>query len=400
MTTPKKLTRVLDKLVQVGASYLDQSLRSYVTENREYRLYTDANANTYAVFSYFTSGNFVIEANRNVDMLLVSGGGGSTIGNVSGGSGGGEVVNIRNMTLPANEYIIEIGAGGAGAFVSTFAFPSSPPSGEQTIGFNGNDTVFKTFQSANTINVTGGGSGGHRNQNTYPTVGGSGGGAGGADTDVMQIIQNLQDPFAQGGANTSNASIVEAVANGYFGGVVTRYGNNGGDSDAYNNVYNASDPATYNGGGGGGAGETGLIGTDNKGGKGGDGISIDWVNEVFKHVYKSDHNIFWGGGGGGAATVDKEPGNGGKGGGGGAGGVRQSGVTDLQTYFNGLGGEYGWNDGFDALNLKGGAGAKNTGGGAGGCMALPSTAHGHVSTLTQGENGGSGFLLIRVLLDN
>lgn len=400
MATAKKLTRVLDKLVQVGASYLDQSLRSYVTENREYRLYTDANANTYAVFSYFTSGNFIIEEQRNVDMFLVSGGGGSTIGNVSGGSGGGEVVSIRNMSLPANEYLIEIGAGGAGAFISTFNFPSAPGAGEQTIGFNGNDTSFKTYQSANTITVLGGGVGGHRNQNTYPTVGGSGGGAGGADTDVIQLIQNLQDPYAAGAANTSNSTVVEAVTNGYFGGDVTRYGNNGGDSDAYNNVYDVNDPATYNAGGGGGAGQVGFVGTDYKGGQGGDGISIDWVNEVFKHVYKSDHNIFWGGGGGGAATTDKEPGNGGKGGGGGGAGVRQSGNTDLETYFNGLGGVDGWNDGFDSSRLRGGSGAKNTGGGAGGSMAIGSLAHGHDATLTQGENGGSGFLLIRVLLDN
>ena len=79
----RKLTRILDKLVQVGPSYLDQTLRSYATENKEYRLYedkpNDPSANTFAVFSFFSSGIYKTEEPRVVDILLVGGGGGGSI---------------------------------------------------------------------------------------------------------------------------------------------------------------------------------------------------------------------------------------------------------------------------------------------------------------------------------
>ena len=107
------LTKILDKLVQIGPGYLDQTLRTYVSSNRDLKLYTK-NDKSYAVIAYYTSGRFVLNETKNVDILLVGGGGGSSIGNLSGGSGAGEVVVVENATLLNGSYVIEVGAGGAG----------------------------------------------------------------------------------------------------------------------------------------------------------------------------------------------------------------------------------------------------------------------------------------------
>ena len=73
--------------------------------------------------------------------------------------------------------------------------------------------------------------------------------------------------------------------------------------------------------------------------------------------------------------------------------------TDQKLYYNGKGGSQGLNKGFDADKLLGGAGAKNTGGGAGGSTNLTSGTYGHIPN-TQGNNGGSGFVILRIHLDD
>jgi hypothetical protein len=404
MANVRKLTRILDKLVQVGPGYLDQTLRSYITENREYRLYydkddqNDPDANTYAVFSYFSSGVYKTEEERETDILIVAGGGGGSVGNISGGSGGGEVIEIRKALLPAGSYVISVGAGGAGGKPiqdnSTMATISV-----DAIGGIGNDSYFKknTDPAANTVVATGGGTGGFRKTDVKAENGGSGGGAGGADKDSLNLGSG--SGFYEGASTVSDLNLATIMSNDYYGGTVVKYGNQGGDSDAYT-LSALSDPDDYyNSGGGGGAGAVGELGNDSKAGNGGDGTTIDWVNEVFSKVYKFNGDIYWGSGGGGAAGESKEPGNGGIGGGGGGASYRQllAGSPDIDIFWNGKGGVSGYNPGYDASYLKGGAGGQNTGSGAGGSNAIFNDVPAHIHRiLSQGPNGGSGFVLIRV----
>lgn len=391
------LTKVLDKLVQIGPGYLDQTLRTYVAENRQYRFYTDTvNNKSYAVVAFYTSGDLVLNEDKKADILIVAGGGGSSLGNLAGGSGAGEVVNVEEAMLPAQQYTATIGAGGAGATL-TSGWQQNVPSVEG-IGNNGNDSSFGYNNGSNVLVVKGGGVGGFRSVDTQGTVGGSGGGAGGADLDING---NVVSGFKDGSANTSDPSVVTAVGSDYFTGTVTRFGSDGGPSDPweYDPSFSPGGQYTYHAGGGGGAGAIGGIGLDTKGGNGGDGISIPWVNEVFKEVYHFDKDIYWSGGGGGASSTDEEPGNGGLGGGGGGASLNSVGDTDQKIYRNGKGGTRGINDGWDADKLLGGSGGKNTGGGAGGSTSVSATTTGHIPQ-TQGNHGGSGFVLVRIHLDD
>jgi len=402
------LTRILDKLVQVGPGYLDQTLRTYVTENRDFTLY-QSNNKTYAVYTYYSSGNFILEEDKTADILIVGGGGGGTIGNLSGGSGAGDVIEVQNATLTADLYKVEIGAGGAGASISNpadadTANPYTGAVATAALGSEGNDTIFSTSIDTNQIIALGGGVGGFRSTDTLATVGGSGGGAGGGDIDQNTGAPNSGTAgYSLGANNTSDATVTAT----YYGGNVFSYTNEGGDSDAVTNaalyanggIY--QDMNTYQAGGGGGAGEKGEAGQGKKGGKGGDGVTLSWVNEVFQHVYRVNNDVYWGAGGGGAASKDIEPGNGGKGGGGGGASVRQSldTSTDAETYWEGYGGKYGINLGWDSNKLVGGAGAVNTGSGAGGSSRLLNTDNAFLP-ITQGPNGGSGFVMVRVHLDD
>lgn len=404
MANVKKLTRILDKLVQVGPSYLDQTLRSYVTENKEYRLYTDyhpdshpggeGTANTYAIFSYFSSGIYKTEEERETDILIVAGGGGGSIGNASGGSGGGEVLEIRGAKLPAGSYVITVGAGGGGADypLNTGSFPIATTDGR---GGEGNESKISTTSGQFPLIASGGGIGGFRQTDTDPLEGGNGGGAGGSDiTDGLGLGRYV-------GADPIQHTITSPYTSGtpYLEGTVVSYQNKGGDSDAYDTGNDAAD--SYAPGGGGGSGTAGGLGVKTRGGNGGDGITLDWVNEVFLKTYKFNGNIYWGAGGGAAGMADTEPGDGGLGGGGGGASYRSTNPTDPDslTFWNGKGGLSGYNQGYDAAYMKGGAGGQNTGSGAGGSQSVTSAVHAQ-RILTKGPNGGSGFVLIRVKMND
>lgn len=408
----RKLTKILDKLVQVGPSYLDQTLRSYVTENKEYRIYddkpNDPDANTYAIFSFFSSGIFKAEEPRIVDILLVGGGGGGSVGNMSGGSGGGNVVEIKKCLLPPGSYKITIGAGGAGGMNDAADLSSTGSHQVSAQGAVGNQTIFETISGTQSIYALGGGAGGLRKSDLAPTDGGCGGGAGGVDDAALS---------PDGATTLTDPATTTWVSNGYLRppdatdtifnltdipyeadfGEVTVYGEPGGDSDDVG----ADATNTYSAGGGGGAGQPGEHGIGDKAGNGGDGISIDWVNEVFNRVYKFNGDIYWAGGGGGAGAANKDPGNGGRGGGGGGGGYNDTGSTPNEVFRNGKRGELGYNQGYDAYLLKGGAGGQNTGSGAGGTSAVFDNAGApwdlaDQNALLQGNNGGSGYALVRV----
>lgn len=417
------LTKILDKLVQIGPGYLDQTLRTYVSSNRDLKLYTK-NDKSYAVIAYYTSGRFVLNETKNVDILLVGGGGGSSIGNLSGGSGAGEVVVVENATLPNGSYVIEVGAGGAGG-THVSGGTVGIPVDATAIGNVGQDTSFYRHNDPagpESLTARGGGVGGYRGNDTLAIAGGSGGGAGGADYDPVSTTYK-----GWGGANAPSAYELGAAATVSLNtlgtevylttGNVSSYGNYGGNSHPWSALPpTATSIESYHAGGGGGAGEKGQDSSTFEAGSGGDGVSIDWVNEVFKEGFNFNGGetegydigkVYWGGGGGGAAARDEEPGDGGKGGGGGGASWRgmywnsETAETDYQLFWNGSGGKYGINEGHDAKELLGGHGGKNTGGGAGGTMYLDNSVKQEAQRdITLGNNGGSGIVVIRIHLDS
>lgn len=423
------LTKILDKLVQIGPGYLDQTLRTYIVENREYKFYTDlVNNKSYAVIAYPTTGALILNQTSNTDILIVGGGGGSSIGNLSGGSGGGSVVNIEGAKLPEGHYICTVGAGGAGAVqdYSANGVVNSPASSH--LGGIGSDSSFGPIGGSTTgtspwndptaaypevplVYALGGGSGGYRTADTLSTVGGNGGGAGGADRDSTGAITNhLNGNFGDGAAAAQHSGIPSLVGT-FMGGALNVYSNRGGNSNPWDDDLAFSPGGTYEtyyAGGGGGAGSIGGPGTEKKAGDGGSGITIPWVNNVFQEVYKYNGDIYWGGGGGGSSSADEEPGDGGLGGGGGGASYRAAAGFDTRNkrYFNGKGGKNGYSFGYSGDRLFGGAGGVNTGGGAGGSTRIAYGTNGfddsfidhNLYPAIQGRNGGSGFILLRIEL--
>lgn len=419
------LTKILDKLVQIGPGYLDQTLRTYVASNRDFKLYT-LNDKSYAVIAYYTSGKFVLNETKNVDILLVGGGGGSSIGNLTGGSGAGEVVVVENATLLNGEYIIEVGAGGAGG-THVSGGTVGLPVDATAVGSVGQDTKFYRYGAPagpESLTAQGGGVGGYRNPGTdvLAIAGGSGGGAGGADYDPSG--STFTGWTSNGPTNNYELGAAATVSLNTLGtqvylttGNVSSYGNMGGNSHPWGaNPPTSGTIESYHAGGGGGAGAKGQDSSLYEAGSGGDGVSIDWVNEVFKEGFNFNGGqtegydvgkIYWGGGGGGAASRDEEPGDGGMGGGGGGASYRsiywngETANTDYQIFWNGSGGKYGVHLGHNANELLGGHGGKNTGGGAGGTMYLDNSSDPDAQRdITLGNNGGSGMVLIRIHLDS
>lgn len=205
---------------------------------------------TYVYHVFKSSGIFTPYRNLTADYVVVAGGGAG--GTADDGGGGGGAGGLRStitatggggsletaLSLTANtNYIVTIGAGGAG--VQGEGFGSTAGRGN-----NGNNSVFSTITS------TGGGGGGGYTGGGAQTgsSGGSGGGGG-------------QRGSSAGGAGTSNQ--------GYAGG--------------------STGSATDAGGGGGGAGAAGTNATaGNVGGNGGNGVAVSIAGS----------SIFYAGGGG------------------------------------------------------------------------------------------------------
>ena len=159
-----------------------------------------AGGTTYRVHTFTSTGNstFTLNADRNVDYLIVAGGGG---GSRSGGGGAGGLRSGSTALAAGAARTITVGAGGAG-------------SSSTAAGTNGGNS------SALGITATGGGGGGANSSAGAGNAGGSGGGGGAV---ALGFVNG-------GGAGTSGQ------------------GNNGGSSYGY---------VSFPGGGGGGAGGAG-----------------------------------------------------------------------------------------------------------------------------------------------
>jgi hypothetical protein len=238
--------------------------------------------------------------------LMVGGGGAGAARHGGGGGAGGFIEGVLNVS--AQNYTIDIGAGGLGRF--------------QDIA--GNDGSPTTFAGLTALGGGGGGSWGNRN--------GRAGGSGGGGSEVS------------GNGGVGGAALQPGSASGGFGfaGAISQLNGTG------------------HGSGGGGAGGAGTRGFDSTSGPGGAGRISTILGRTF----------YFAGGGGAGSWEAGEPRRGGSGGLGGAGGggqarsgnVGRGGGVSLNSGLNGTVG---------IPNSTGGNGGANTGGGGGGGGAYP-----------------------------
>jgi hypothetical protein len=221
----------------------------------------------YHVFTM--SGDFVPNQSLTADLLLVGGGGsGSWHGpgvpyadTAGGGAGGLRVLNSQSLTV--QNYVAQVGAGGAGN------------------GISGGASLFGTISAA------GGGGGG-----IWVGGAGSAGGSGGGGCGSYSGIGTR----AGGAGNTPSTSPSQ--------------GNNGG-----NGIDSGS--GTPAGGGGGGAGGAGNNASGGVGGNGGIGYYDTFTNTIgaLAGVGQLSSGNYYFAGGGGGATRGSTQGTGGLGGG-------------------------------------------------------------------------------------
>jgi hypothetical protein len=243
-----------------------------------------------------------INAQTNVDILVVGAGGGggahqNSLAN-SGGGGGGGVVHLTSTTLNRGTYTVTVAPTTSGRVNG---------SGCAGVGPNGGNSSF-TISGGITITAFGGGGGGGCN-----TANGQNGGSGGG-----------------GHSNGSGGSVTTSTCTGQSGGTLNIYGNSGSASTGNPHV---------SGGGGGASTTTGTTGDKN----GGQGVSISITGT--SHVY--------GAGGGGNSSTG---GAGGTNAGNGASGTSSSGNGGSINAANNFGGGGGGSSCGSCTSGAGGSG--------------------------------------------
>ncbi|MBP01846.1 MAG: hypothetical protein CMM25_03410 [Rhodospirillaceae bacterium] len=334
--------------------------------------YTSNNI-TYKTHTFTSSGSLNITGSRDIDFLIVAGGGAGARG-LAGGGGGGGVVSGIGYTFTAGTYIITVGTGG----------PQHNSTNVHAV--DGGDSEIEGITGI-TFKAPGGGAGGGYNHSDTKlgNPGGSGGGhsgyghGGGAGGDQFPALAKYYDSSG----NLTNltgpygyVTIVSGVnAYGYPGG--------GGGRDHY----------PTGAGGAGGAG-TGYTHTGDGIGHGGDGVKIDWVTPEALGVIGGAHGVadttafYWAGGGGGAQhsnnANDEGSGDGGRGGGG-AGAYKNG--TRGEARPGGYAAPPAGNGTNAYADYDGGAAGENTGGGGGGGEWRDG----------KGGEGGDGIVVIRYI---
>ena len=301
-----------------------------------------------AVITFTESGRIRFPKAVTLDVLVVGGGGGGGNGGYSGGGGGGAggVVYLQDVSLPAGDYDVTVGTGGAE-------------------NEKGADSVFAGYRAY------GGGAGNHGYGDPNETDdGGSGGGASAVSNWERVAGTGTEGQGHDGGRNLRTA-VLAAAQNGDVEATV---------------VKNASGQEFNGGGGGGGAGAPGGSGSfivkeyreDNGvytafcdyyyAGNGGDGIACSITGE----------EVWYGGGGGGGLGGWYRNGSessGGKGGGG-------KGGTYNDWAYDG--------DPTHGFKRNGEDGVDGTGGGGGG-----GGSNGNENSASNGGRGGSGIVIVR-----
>jgi len=256
--------------------------------------YTDGGT-VYAVHTFNSDANFVLNTNKAVDILIVGGGGGG--GNTSGGGGDGAggggaggYYYATGVSMSAGTYAAVIGsAGGAGSQGGTSSFNSITAGGG---GRGGNDAGGGGSGASGTVGGSGGGTGNRVNggggsagsggDTSNRNNGGAGyandaGGGGGGSSAVGGDVRGGANG-GHGGAGTSNSITGTSILYAQGGGGGVQSGSDSGNGiDGNNDTGSAGtggfggtspQPGTTNRGhGGGGGGQTG-------GASGGSGVVI------------------------------------------------------------------------------------------------------------------------------
>ena len=198
------------------------------------------------------SGSFVLPYTRQVEYLIIGGGGTGGGADISltaigGGGGAGQLLSGSFLYLANQQFDFAVGQGGQGV-------RTSAPNTSQ--GLNGLPTVLSGTAGTGQINFTaiGGGGGGAfvRNGDRPPpdfsgTSGSNGGSGGGGGWDGT-------DSFAS--ANTGGASLAMSGSAGGYGFVAGFYGAGGGGGGALTSGsigYEANATTIYGGNGGSGS---------------------------------------------------------------------------------------------------------------------------------------------------
>ena len=301
-----------------------------------------------AVITFTESGRIRFPKAVTLDVLLVGGGGGGGNGGYSGGGGGGAggVVYRQEVSLPAGEYNVTVGTGGAE-------------------NEKGADSVFAGYRAY------GGGAGNHGYGDPNETDDGGSGGGASAVANWERVAGTGTEGQGHDGGRNLRTAVLAAAQNGDVEATV---------------VKNASGQEFNGGGGGGGAGAPGGSGSfivkeyreDNGvytafcdyyyAGNGGDGIACSITGE----------ELWYGGGGGGGLGGWYRNGSessGGKGGGG-------KGGTYNDWAYDG--------DPTHGFKRNGEDGVDGTGGGGGG-----GGSNGNENSASNGGRGGSGIVIVR-----
>ena len=225
----------------------------------------------FRVHAFTSDGTFEVTRSGEVDALIVGGGGGGGNDSTAGGAGG--LVIVNGLSVVAQSYEVEVGAGGL------------TTTGSREHGFNGGDSSAFDFDA-----LGGGGGGGTNSPVNSNCRRGLDGGSGGSN-----------GRRAQSECNSANAG--QSTQDTYFGSTFAQgFGNNGRPQGRSSGPFHT--------GGAGGAGGLGQAATSSRPGDGGPGLDF---SNLFTTAFGEDG---WFAGGGGGTNDDNEGRQGGIGGGG------------------------------------------------------------------------------------
>jgi hypothetical protein len=341
-----------------GSSY---ATGGTVSSSGGYRIHTFTSANTSTTFTMVYPGT--------VEVLLVGGGGGGS--QIGGGGGAGGFIYDSQVSLPAGNFDVFVGAGGSRETQhnannqnpgqpSRISSPSIPQmynaiGGGRGSSYSSNHAVIRFCHGGS----GGGGPGGHA-----PGAGAEGGwwpqapGGHGNQGANHPWLAGTPNATLQGTPTGNNNDHISMEGNGYGSGIAGQGhpGGHGGHGGGFG--WAAGSTTLHCGGGGGGAGSSGKpTSSGNEAGSGGSGLAAQVQGTLIRYA-----------GGGGAGTHG--PGNYGHYG---LAGAQGGGINAFGGGQGGTGSAAGAN------------GTANTGGGGGGGLW----------SNTQSGEGGPGVVVIR-----
>jgi hypothetical protein len=260
---------------------------------------TTSTDGTYTLFTFTTTGGYLVPAKQLVCNIFGVGGGGGG-GSFGGGGGSGGGIIETSSTIDTGTYLVIIGGGGIGAYNST---------GVTTAGTDGNATVLRCIAGTYSGNSYTYGYGGYGGAGYYNDGASYGGGGSALTSRVTGGISYSDRGIGSGGNGYSakaggggGGSVITGQTTNNGTSATSTAGGNGGSGTLWTTYDSTS--SVYYGGGGGGGGYVSGVSAGTAGGAGGAGGSSTGNG--------SGGTNGLGGGGGGAGT-SKYGGNGGSG---------------------------------------------------------------------------------------